>query len=606
MMGYQNGQQTLKGNYGVGSKNFLLENMTCPLNATSLDNCTHYFLKTCGPQDDELYVSCNPTASGGGNPLMVFFTPSSQAGIPSLSGPTAVLSNQTLNHVCQSSSTPINVRIFSGSGNDTYGMGYIQMFINGYWVFVCQEGWNLAAAKVACQEMCFSSLGAALNFVPQPGIVRNYVPNPTNPSINVSDMTCSGNEASLFNCTFSRTPGLCLNSAQPTLAGVQCLPQNNTKITVPFPDVTCGNGVLSADFPLIKFPYITLYNVDFVPTPTVGCVNKTMGTTYFRASISVSINCGTVLKENATHLTYENTVRYVWLNNELRSYQYINQRYQLICSIPKTNEVTNRYQPYTLSPLNNLYGQYDFSLRLELYTTNTFQTPVTKIGGTYLVEVGDSINAAVVMQSDDNRLKVVTVECDALPVLPMAVSVPVEKLIHDKCPSHPSLTMYDLDNSKQGFRFQAILFSGYSMAYIKCTATVCLTTDASCKRMCGTSSGRKKRQTEPKSVDAQVQSLNILFYNSQSQDFQKLKSQLSSDSGAVVHSSPTTTVSTEEISNLFPTDEDSQNKDPQPASLQADELQIASILNQNSANHYKLNNMLPFCLIFVFILNLAY
>ncbi|KAK0042166.1 deleted in malignant brain tumors 1 protein, partial [Biomphalaria pfeifferi] len=296
MMGYQNGQQTLRGNYGVGSKNFLLENMTCPQSATSLDNCTHYLLKTCGPQDDELYVICTPTSSGGGNPVANFFTPSYQSGYPSLQVPATTLSNVTLTHVCQAPSSQINVRIFSGSGNDSYGMGYIQVYINGIWVFVCQEGWNQAAAQVACREMCFTSLGSAADFIPQPGIVRDYVPDPYNPTINVSDVSCIGNETSLFSCYFSRSSGLCLNNAQPTLAGVQCLPQNNTKTVVPFPDVSCGNGVLSADFPASKFPYISQFNVDFVPTPPPSCVNKTSMSTFFRVSVSVNINCGTILK----------------------------------------------------------------------------------------------------------------------------------------------------------------------------------------------------------------------------------------------------------------------------------------------------------------------
>nr|KAI8748332.1 CD5 antigen-like [Biomphalaria glabrata] len=592
MMGYQNGQQTLKGQFGVGSKNFLLENMTCPSNAISLDNCTHYLLKTCGPQDDELYVKCNPTPSGGGSPYRLFFNPSQPPGYPSLQIPQPKLFNQTLNHVCQSSSSSINIRLFSGTGNDTYGMGYVQLNINGNWVFVCQNSWNEAAAIVACREMCFSSLGAAQSFIPYAGIVRNYVPDPTNPQIQVSEVKCNGNENSIFNCSFDLSPGLCLQTAQPTLAGVQCLPQNNTKINIPFPDVRCGDNVLSADFPLSTFPYITPYNVDFLPAVPASCVNKTSNNTLFRISVSVSGSCNTVLKDNLTHITYENTIRYVWLNNNLRSYQYINQRYQLICSIPKTNVVTNKYQPYTLSPLNTIYGVYDFSLRLELYTSNTFQTPVVTIGGTYLVEVGDWINAAVVMQSTDTRLKVVTVECDALPVLPMAATAPVEKLIHVKCPAHPSLSMYEIDNFKQGFRFQAIIFSGYSMAYIRCTADVCLANSTSCVRMCVNANAVGRRRREAGDQSAQVSSSNILFYNAKTRDFQQLKSQLASD-----HEQQESTKNGESTPN-----EIQHKPEESPSNLQADELVFANSLGNGSPECLYLNSLLAGVSVMVFLI----
>ncbi|KAH9495714.1 hypothetical protein Btru_016121 [Bulinus truncatus] len=380
MMGYQQGQQTFKGSFGVGSKNFLLENMTCPSNATSLDNCTHYFLKTCSSQDDELYVVCQPTPSGGGSPLKYFFTPSVQPGYPSLQIPQPALSSQIWGPVCQSNNSAIRVRIFSGDGNDTYGMGYVQLQVNGTWVYICQNNWNRAAAKVACREMCFSSLDLAQKFTPQPGIVRNYVPDPTNPTIAISEVICSGSENSIFDCNYTASAGLCLQSAQPTLAGIQCLPQNNTKIPVPHPEVACDNGVLSAIFYTSTFPYITQYNIDVIPAVPAACVNKTYNSTLFQISVDDSSSCGTILNDNGTHLTYENTIRYAWLNNNLKSYQYVNERYHLVCTIPKTNVVTNRYQPFTLSPLTNLYGQSDFALNNSLRQLNKHGLGICGLG----------------------------------------------------------------------------------------------------------------------------------------------------------------------------------------------------------------------------------
>uniref|UniRef100_A0A2C9L455 Uncharacterized protein n=1 Tax=Biomphalaria glabrata TaxID=6526 RepID=A0A2C9L455_BIOGL len=97
--------------------------------------------------------------------------------------------------------------------------------------------------------------------------------------------------------------------------------------------------------------------------------------------------------------------------------------------------------------------------------------------------------------------------------------------------------------------------------------------------MCGTAVGRKKRQAQD-TVDAQVQSLNILFYNPQSQDYQKLKSQLASEEDTkVVTSLPASDTTTEQTKT---TDEELDLNDLPPAArLQADELIAANFLNNS-------------------------
>ncbi|CAL1538054.1 unnamed protein product [Lymnaea stagnalis] len=529
MLGYTSGNQMPRGGYGVGTKNFLMEKMSCPAGATSLDNCTHYLAKSCGPQDDELYVQCVGT---GGNTSVTYFTPSPVPGSQSGSNQAAavVTVNQTYTHICQNPTNPINVRIFGSPANDTYGMGYVQVFLNGNWVFVCQEDWNEAAAIVFCREICFSQLASAANFVPRPGIVRNYIANPVNPLVQMSNVRCTGSESSILNCSYSSTSGLCVSVSQPTLAGVQCLPQNETK-AVPYPDISCSDGFLTAIFPQSRFPSMSLSNVDFLPVPPTTCSQKTFNGTSLRASVSLDSGCGTTLKDNSTHITYEYVIRYAWLNSQTAAFQYINQRYQLVCSIPKSNTVTNRYQPFTLSPLTSLYEQYNLSLRLELYTSDSFTNLLPNTGSVYLIEVGSWVNAAIVMDNPDPRLKLINVNVDALPVVPAVGAITVERLITDKCPTQSSLTMYDINNHKQGFRFQAIIFPGYSMVYLRATATICLTSDTSlaCARICGLASGRRKRDVGETSIDKLVQSKTMVMVDTNNEEYQRLKASMAGD-----------------------------------------------------------------------------
>lgn len=529
MLGYTSGNQMPKTGYGVGSKNFLIEKMDCPTGATSLDNCTHYLAKSCSPQDDELYVQC---AGPGGNTSVTYFTPSSMPGSQSQSVQSVVVTaNQTYSPVCANTGNQnSNVRIFGSPANDTYGMGYVQVLLNGNWVFVCQEDWNEAAAIVFCRQMCLLPLGSAVNFVPRPGIVRNYIANPTNPQVSVSNVRCQGNESSILNCSYNNSSGLCQAVNQPTLAGVQCLPLMEAK-AVPYPDISCNNGYLTAEFPQSRFPSMSLSNVDFLPVPPTNCYQKTSNGTSLRASVGLDSGCGTTLRDNSTHITYEYIIRYAWLNSQTAAFQYINQRYLLICSIPKSNVVTNRYQPFTLSPLTSLYEMYNFSLRLELYTSDSFTNLLPNTGSAYLIEVGSWVNAAIVMDNPDPRLKLINLNVDALPVMPTSNSITVERLITDKCPTQSTLTMYDLNNHKQGFRFQAVIFPGYSMVYLRATATICLTSDTSlaCSRICGLATGRRKRQAGDTSIDKLVQSKTIVLVEADNPDYQRLKASLAAD-----------------------------------------------------------------------------
>ena len=69
------------------------------------------------------------------------------------------------------------------------------MFYNGEWGTVCDDGWDLDDARVACRQLGFAdALQAGFNQSAFIGERSGYVL--------ITEVGCSGTEENLFNCSF--------------------------------------------------------------------------------------------------------------------------------------------------------------------------------------------------------------------------------------------------------------------------------------------------------------------------------------------------------------------------------------------------------------------
>ena len=79
-------------------------------------------------------------------------------------------------------------------GNPTPDSGLLQLDVGGTWKYVCDDGFNANnnAANVACSELGYGtgSVSFSLGLAPQDDLFWD-------------DMTCSGSESSLAQCTYS-------------------------------------------------------------------------------------------------------------------------------------------------------------------------------------------------------------------------------------------------------------------------------------------------------------------------------------------------------------------------------------------------------------------
>ena len=84
--------------------------------------------------------------------------------------------------------TDVPVRLVEGS---SYNEGRVEVYYNGEWGTVCDNGWDDTDAGVVCRQLGFGSSGTAIGSA---GFGQG------SGSIWLDNVTCTGNEVSLTRC----------------------------------------------------------------------------------------------------------------------------------------------------------------------------------------------------------------------------------------------------------------------------------------------------------------------------------------------------------------------------------------------------------------------
>ena len=82
----------------------------------------------------------------------------------------------------------ISVRLVGGS---SYNEGRVEVYYNGEWGTVCDDGWDDTDAGVICRQLGFGSSGTA---------VGSAYFGPGSESIWLNNVTCTGHESTLVSC----------------------------------------------------------------------------------------------------------------------------------------------------------------------------------------------------------------------------------------------------------------------------------------------------------------------------------------------------------------------------------------------------------------------
>ena len=102
----------------------------------------------------------------------------------------------------------LGIRLAGGTNN---AEGRIEVYYEGEWGTVCDEGWDINDGTVVCHQLGYQQSLAITTGASDFG--------PGNGPIHFQDVTCQGNENNIFMCSLLRNRTSCLHSQD---AGVIC------------------------------------------------------------------------------------------------------------------------------------------------------------------------------------------------------------------------------------------------------------------------------------------------------------------------------------------------------------------------------------------------
>ncbi|XP_060575151.1 deleted in malignant brain tumors 1 protein-like [Ruditapes philippinarum] len=503
----------MDGRYGQGVDIAIIDDIRCLGNELSVLQCQLAFcINVPCTHSTDVGVICHPPSTVTYRPptTIPWFTPVRGTVAPVTpvqtiqpqTPPIIITGKYTYNYgICANAGRL--VRLVQDTSVVCCDSGVVQIFINNQWVGVCDDFWERVDAQVICRYLCYEpsqSLAGSENFN------IDYILEP----MMVTNMTCTGSEASPFNCRYSVRQNSC---GRNEMAMVSCGQLQVTNIIQP-PDLICKDNMIIANFTSSWAGFVAHSAVSIVQqSGSVCAVNHQDYGSHITFGIPFD-QCGTRRTYNRTHIIYENAILYVPSPTGLitRVKTYI---IYVKCEMDRTYYVEKTYIPTNVNISVAAPGNYTVIMAffIDNFITQITQYPVK-------IPVGNWLNVQISLITYEINLLLIVTTCYATPSSNRFDPIKYE-LFTDKCIIDETVCFFPISAYIFGFRFQTFKFIQYSEVHIHCEAYVCPIEDRSpeCDRSChqqghvqqGQIGKRKRRSANRKLM--YITSKAILMYD---------------------------------------------------------------------------------------------
>ncbi|XP_078695273.1 scavenger receptor cysteine-rich domain-containing protein DMBT1-like [Branchiostoma floridae x Branchiostoma belcheri] len=386
------------------------------------------------------------------------------------------------------------VRLRGGNG---YSYGRVEVYYNGQWGTVCDDGFGWQEARVICRELGFSDYSTYY--------YRAYYGQGSGP-IWMDNLNCNGYESSLQYCTHNGWGSH--NCYHYEDVSVVCAAANGTDlptITPPLqtsqPDLgisgSCDSDMMTVTFDLWVAPWLDGNFMHFVD-PTCKAINNGS-----HLILATKLNeCGTKKNETDAYVIYTNKVL-MYSTNHSVIIRDLQLEVPVTCKLPRKSVVSAQFTADSNAVRYNLEREGQFDIALQFYRSSLFYSAHT---GPVGLQLNERAYAQVRLSSDDN-LRIRVDSCVATPSRNPTDTV-IYSVIENNCPEDPTVRMYNtsLPNVER-FGFRAFQFTtGQNKVYLHCVIQVCDGSDpnSQCTQGCMRRGDREKREATPSNQLRQV------------------------------------------------------------------------------------------------------
>ncbi|XP_046558298.1 deleted in malignant brain tumors 1 protein-like [Haliotis rubra] len=473
MLNYRNGGQAFPlARYGQGVGPIHLDDVQCDGDEERIDRCRMTTISNCLHSEDASVI-CDPSG-----PVVASPTPAT-TDQPRTVGPVP-------DNCVPGSATTRRVRLVAA--DNLPGRGMVEVFNGTYWGSVCDDFFDENAAKIVCGTLCFNTTYARAGAPPE-------AIGPPRSEIVLDDVRCVGNEAQIQNCANN---GWGNHNCAPTeIASVTCVNLRFRPPADPVPVLDCRDGYLIAAFSSILDPNLEEKHLTILNSTCVPLRSHDNSTVVIRIPFA---GCGTNVTYNATHIFYNNVIKYDYTVLEGQISRVNTFLVRVTCQMPREAAVTRPLDPQTQVVTQKSTGQ--FIVTMSFYRNNTFSNPDPQVP--LRLPLGEWINVGLQLENVHDRLKLIVPDCVATPN--NDINNPIRyPLFRNSCRDEPTLAFFNLNQTRFGYRYQPFAFVGYEEVFLHCGAFVCVLDDlsAECDRSCNnakgnTTTGRRKRDAMPR------------------------------------------------------------------------------------------------------------